>query len=279
MNLETDEQIISGDRSVLNGKELDIYIPSLNLAIEYNGIYYHSENTGRRDKNYHLNKTKECEKKGIRLIHIFDFEWEQKRTKVEYLIKNALGNKDGKKLYGRKLSIHKVSSKTATTFLNKYHLQGSVNASVRYALFDGDEMVSLMTFGKSRFSKHQWELIRYVVKEDYKIIGGSKKLFKHFVKEYNPETITTYSDIRLFTGGMYEGLGFKFMHESKPNYFYFKGADPRTVKLESRNKYQKHKLPKLLDNFDPELTEVQNMFNNGYDRIWDCGNKVWRWDK
>jgi hypothetical protein len=72
---------------------------------------------------------------------------------------------------------------------------------------------------------------------------------------------------------MYESLGFVFQSNSFPNYWYFKSND--LTKLESRIKYQKHKLKNILVNFDTNKTEIQNMIANGFNAIYDCGNKVY----
>jgi hypothetical protein len=83
--------------------------------------------------------------------------------------------------------------------------------------------------------------------------------------------LVSYANRRWSEGGLYKAIGFEHTHNSTPNYFYFK---ENTMLLESRNKYQKHKLSKVLEDFNPNDTEVQNMFGNGYRRIWDCGNMV-----
>ena len=130
-----------------------------------------------------------------------------------------------------------------------------------------------MSFGKNRFSSEvEWELLRFVSKKYISVVGGASKLFKHFVNNYsNGLGIVSYSDRRYSQGNMYSKLGFKFSHNSQPNYFYFKNS----LHLESRQKYMKHKLSNLLEVFDESLTEVENMKNNGFNRIWDCGNSVW----
>jgi hypothetical protein len=129
-----------------------------------------------------------------------------------------------------------------------------------------------MSFGKNRFSSDvEWELLRFVSKKNINVVGGASKLLKHFRNNYSGG-IVSYADRRYSNGDMYKALGFQFSHNSSPNYFYFK--DPTF--LESRQKYMKHKLPNLLETFNPNLTEWENMVVNGYDRIWDCGNSVWK---
>ena len=133
-----------------------------------------------------------------------------------------------------------------------------------------------MTLGKSRYNKkYKWELIRFANKIGYTVIGGASRLFSKFIKDHNPESIISYSDERWNTGNVYKQLGFKFQSTSGPSYRYTKNY----TNLESRVKYQKHKLKELLSDFDESKSEWQNMVENGYDRIWDCGNSVYTWPR
>ena len=151
-------------------------------------------------------------------------------------------------------------------------MQGSVGSKIALGLYLEEELLCLMSFGKNRMSSDvEWELLRFASKKGVSVVGGASKLFKHFLTT-NTGGIVSYSDRRYSVGNMYSKLGFTFSHFSEPNYFYFKNS----LNLESRQKYMKHKLPKLLESFDPSLTEVENMRANGYNRIFDCGNSVWK---
>ena len=143
-------------------------------------------------------------------------------------------------------------------------------------LYYNNELVSVMTFVKSRFDKkYQYELSRYCNRLYTTVIGGASKLFKHFINNYEVYSIVTYSDKRFFDGKLYENIGMTFVNDTPPNFYYFnKNKIPM-----SRMKFQKHKLPKLLENFDPSLSEWKNMQMNGFDRIWDCGNLKYEWIK
>jgi hypothetical protein len=263
-------EILTSDRKILKGKELDIVIPELKLAFEYNGLYWHSDSI-KKDKNYHINKTTQCFREGYRLVHIFESEWVNKQELVKSRIRNMF--KLSKRIHARKCIIKEVSSADSRVFLNENHIQGAVNGSVKLGLYFEESLVALMTFCKSRYSNNtEYELLRYCNKINTAVVGGASKLFKHFIKSHNPKSIVSYSDLRWNTGDLYLKLGFEYSHSSKPNYWYFKG-----LKLESRVKYQKHKLVNILEEFDPNLTEYQNMLNNGYKRIYDCGNEVFEY--
>lgn len=263
------ENKIHNDRSLIHPYELDIVLPDYKLAIEYDGVYWHNEDF--RDKKYHLNKTTACENKGYTLFHIFD-------TDDIDIWKSMINGKLGlnKRIYARKCCVKEIDYKIAKLFCTQNHLQGGCPSKINFGLFYEDELIEVMTFGKSRFNKHyEFELLRLCSKKYYSIIGGASKLFKYFVKKYNPKSIISYANRRFSQGNIYNVLGFKYLNDSSPNYWYFKNSGDRH--LLSRNQCQKHKLSKILDTFNPLLSEVDNMKLNGYSRIFDCGNLVYGW--
>ena len=261
----------NNDRKMIQPLELDIYIPEKNIAIEFDGLYWHSDES---NPDKHIYKTELCEKQNIHLIHIFENEWDYKQDIVKSRLKNILGLSENK-IYARNCTIKEIDSKTSKEFQEENHIQGACGAKIHLGLFYNDELVSLMTFSKPRFDKkHDWELVRFCNKLNYNVVGGASKLLKYFEKNYNPKNIVSYADRRWtpnFNNNLYEKLGFKLDHISPPDYWYWKN---NTI-LESRIKYQKHKLANILENFESKKTEVENMLDNGYNRIFDCGNLVY----
>lgn len=247
-------------RKIISPYELDIYIPEKKLAIEYNGVYYHCDDV--LDKDYHITKTILCEKLGIRLIHIFENEWRDHKDVCKSLIKSALGLYD-KRVYARDCELKLVPSTVATEFLETNHLHGAVNSSYRLGLYYHEELVQLITIGKSRFKDGEFELLRMCSKLGWQIIGGFSKLMKH--QPYNE--IISYVDRGKFSGVGYFSSGWEFVSYTPISYFY---ANARATI--SRYQAQKHKLPNILKVFDSKLTEVENMKNNHWFRIYDCGN-------
>ncbi|MFW6029325.1 MAG: DUF7487 domain-containing protein [Halanaerobiales bacterium] len=256
--------IIKNDRTVLCGKELDLYLPDYNLAIEFNGLYWHSELQGK-NQNYHLEKTLECEKYNIQLIHIFEDEWLNKQDIVKSIIRGKLRLTN--KLYARKCIIKEIDNQR--DFLDRNHLQGHINSSVNIGLYYNNELISCLSLGKPRYNKrYDWEILRFANKLDTSIIGGFAKMLSYFKKHYNG-TIITYSDRRYFDGSIYRNNGFEELSASKPNYFYTDYKDKY-----NRVRFQKHKLEEQLELYDSNLTEWENMQLNGWDRIWDCGHYI-----
>lgn len=251
-----------------NKCELDIAIPEYMLAIEFNGIYWHTEQRGKGRK-YHLHKTIECEKQGINLLHIFESEWKDsvKRKIWMSIIINKL--KQSHRIYARKCQIIKVTKKDAADFFNNNHIQGNVGYEIVYGLEYNGKLVSAMSFGRPRYNKkYNWELLRMCHILGSTVVGGFGKLLKHFQKNHSGSVIS-YANRRFSNGNVYNKLGFQFLESSKPSYHYVKND-----KIYHRSMFMKHKLHKRLDTYDSTLTEYENMLQNGYDRIWDCGTHV-----
>jgi len=256
------KDIITSDRKILSGLELDIYIPRLKLAFEFNGLYWHSEL--KKPKNSHLCKTEICEEDNISLLHIWEDDWLYKTDMIKSIIKNKLGITDNK-IYARKCFIKKVDSKTSRIFLKSNHLQGDSNSKVKLGLYHNDILVSLMTFG-DRFinGKKETELIRFCNILDTCVIGSASKLFKYFINNYDVGIIKSYADVSMFSGDLYKILGFDYIHRSTLNYFWVVDNLRK-----HRFNYTKGKLVK--QGFDSTKTEVEIMYERGYYRIWGCG--------
>lgn len=268
-------KIINNTRKVIS-KELDIYIPELNFAIEVNGTYYHSELRGK-DKHYHLSKFDECAAKGISLLHIWENDWIHSKSIVLSLILGRIG-KAARMVNARECTVIDIPASIARAFFTTNHLHGYVNSSTHKALYYGDDLVSVMSFSLNRFGNTaQYEMTRFATKINTRVRGGASKLFKAFLRSHDPESVVTYAQRGLFTGKVYDHLGFVFSHTSQPNQQYFHKSN--TARLFSRIKFQKHKLEKELDVFDPSLSAWKNMQINGYDRIWDCGNNVYLFNR
>ena len=261
---------LENNRTIISPQELDIVIPELKIAIEFNGAYWHSEQAGK-DKNYHLAKLNKTREAGYRLIQIFENEWVHKKEIVMNRIRHILGKDTQIRLYARKLVCKDVTPLQAREFFTKYHIQGPCSARVAYGLFKDDELVACMSFGVNRFTKEKGiELIRYATA--YNVVGGFSKLLAHF-KKRNTEvkSITSYSDKNWSIGEVYEKNGFKHIGRSAPGYFY----SDRDLNRVNRVSMQRHKLKDKLEIFDESKTEVENVIANGYFRIFDSGQDKW----
>ena len=190
----TNDEIVFNDRTILEGnKELDIYIPNKKIAIEFNGIYWHSI-LRNPDRFYHLSKTEECISKGIKLIHLWEHDFLHKNELIISMLANSLGL--SAKLDARKCEIKEVSSKDAIKFTNINHIDGSIRAKINIGLYHNNILVSLMSFGHKRFQRvkqpDNWEIYRFCTLQGFHIRGGASKLFKYFIKTVNPKYITLH---------------------------------------------------------------------------------------
>lgn len=265
--------IVSHNKSILCGQELDIYIPDRKIAIEFNGNYWHS----LKDKNYHQNKTIQCSKQGIHLIHIFEYEWDNKDTqnKLKNYIYSVLNNNNT--IYARNTVIKEISKEIAEEFLNKYHLQGYTASTINIGCFNNENLTGVMTFGKPHFNnKYQYELLRLCWLPTTTVIGGTEKLFTFFINKYNPQSIICYSDISKFTGNVYLRCGFKPIQPNpitKPSYVWVSHHSNEVLK---RYQTQKQKLiSKGLG--DINQTEDEIMILHDYYKIYDSGNIRLEW--
>lgn len=262
--------IQKGDKTILKNREIDILLPELNLAFEFNGLYWHSEI--HKDNNYHNKKTTDCLNEGIKLLHIWEDDWLFKKDIIKSIILNKLGMIE--KIWARKCEIRYVDNKEVRIFLNDNHIQGFVGSSVKLGLYYEGLLVSLMTFGALRKSLgtksnlHNWELLRFCNKIGFSVVGGASKLFKYFLSNNEFDMIVSYSDNGRGVGELYTKLGFEFVHNTTPNYYYIVCG-----KREHRFNFRKDVLVKK--GFDTNKTEKEIMNELGYLRVFDSGSKKW----
>lgn len=266
--------VIRNDRSILGfGQEIDILIPSLKLAIEYDGLYWHSTSVHGVSKNISI-KTTKLENLGYRTIHVFEDEWLNKPDIVKSRLVHLILNNQSNRYHARKMTITNIDSSTRDEFLNTNHIQGTDIARVRYGAFYDGELMAVMTFKPTNFVKggdgSVMELSRFAVKLDTHIPGIASKLLAHFKRNHDCDQIVTYSDRRWSTGNLYKSLGFIHSHKSDPNYWYFLPNYP--IRLH-RSNFMKHQL--VEQGFDSDKSEFDIMDERGYYRIYDAGNDVW----
>lgn len=252
-------------------RELDIFVPSVNVAIEYCGEYWHS--TTNKPKNYHKQKLDWCNEQGIQLITIFEHQWKTKRTQVENIIRSKLGLT--RRMFARHTNIETISISQAKAFCTLNHMHGSINASVAVGLKHNNVLVGVMTFNKSRFDKDvEWEIGRMCFLNGLTVVGGASKMFSYFVDNYNPKSVISYANRCFGNGGVYKHLGMSFVRDTPPGYFYYHTTNHLIL---TRYQCQKHKLKSVVDFFDESKSEYDNMTDNGFHRVEDCGHRKFIW--
>jgi hypothetical protein len=259
-----DGPILLNDRSVCRGLELDILLPEKHLAIEYHGIYHHlyrpEATTFSTQKNarYHLVKTEYCVENSIQLLQFYSDEYRESPDLIHSIIRSKLGCVD-RRVGARQCEIRDIDTHTKNQFLQTHHLQGEDRSRHKYGMFFQDELVSVMTFTKSRFSTVEWELSRFAVKGGVSLPGGFSRFVKHFRTRHSGP-IVSYADRRYSNGEVYRQNGFVLTRVNRPSYYYVKrGTEVRLHRMHLQKPRGETR------------TELEWASSLGYDRIYDCG--------
>lgn len=267
-------------RQFLIGKEIDFLIHDKKIGIEFNGLKWHTEWFGKKDRNYHINKTISCNEKGYGLIHIFEDEFVNNKDIVYSKIRHILHLNDNlPTIGGRKCTVKEIYKNEAQTFLNKNHIQGFTSATVYLGAFFKNELIAVMNFKYGNLKNKSWDLNRFATNINYKCPGVANKLFIFFIKKYNPSKIISFADRRWTMkpdDNLYIKLNFKIENFGKPDYRYYNEKIDRYKRIHKMN-FNKQKLSKKYG-FPIEMTETEMAKELEYDRIWDCGliKYVWR---
>lgn len=252
---------VLGNKNICNGQEIDIYIPSHNFAIEFNGLYWHTEDAGR-GKTYHANKTRLCAEKGIRLIHIWEDEWLRNPELVQKMIARKLGESAEIRVPARKTTVVSLTKDEARHFLSEHHIQGFTSGTYYLGLKHNKETVAVMVIKRT---KQELRLERYAT--SCIVQGGFGKMIAWIQRNLDFEKITTFADLCVSDGSLYENNGWTRDGELAPDYRYVVGSK-RIHKFNYRLKRFRED-PDLL--WEEGLTEKQLAELNGISRIWDCG--------
>lgn len=268
--LKNSNNILYDTRSVITPFELDIYDKEYNYAVEYNGLLPHSYgyspikwyNNLETNPNYHLNKTELSEEKGIQLFHIFENEFLDEAKREIWL--SILLKKQRKSVIVdiHETIIKEVCLEESNLFLEQNHLEGSCLSEIRCGLYANEELVLIMSFKKQKIDEYaNYELKRICTKKHTIIEGGYIKILKYFEETYKPKSITSFPNRRWSRGIILEELGFSFLENTPPDFFWFKINENIL-------------LPDTESNHNGISKE--NMFNNGYRIIYDSGRKKYK---
>lgn len=276
-------KIIENDRKIIKPKELDIYIPNKNVAIECDGLYWHSteqltskgqfifsSDEKKHYKNKQLIKTLLCEEKGIRLIHIFEDEWNTKKEICKSILASSLGIYK-QKIFARKCEVKEINLEDWKKFLHENHIQDYTFAEYRLGLYYKDELVQGIGITKSNHKQGEIELNRMVTKLNTQVIGGFSKLMNNSIKMWNFSKIYSYISRRLFDGKGYYASNFKIVKINEPTYFYVKHGQRFP-----RYNFMKNKIKKMYDMgelsyWNENETEELIMNKNQFGKLYDCG--------
>lgn len=277
------------DRSVIAPKELDIWLPQHQLAIEYCGEYWHGSDCEKDEpfaRRRHVEKYEDCVVAAIRLLTIYESEWLARPYAIKHLIRNAMGKGRGR-IGARECALKSVGNAEAATFFEQYHVQGGEGFGVHYGLYVRDRLVACMRFtlganDRGSNTNRVWTLTRYATR--IAVPGGASRLFRAFVDEHGPEEVKSFSDNRYFDGGMYQRLGFVLDETLAADYQVY---HPK-LGLRPKAAWQRRELPKRIRDlrsvevYDPDRdprSERQMTYLLGGHRVFDCGKRRWVWTK
>ena len=272
--LAQDETVERNIKLLDNVCSIDIYIPNKRIGIDFDTVY--NSCSLNKDKKYHQNKSLACMKQGIRLIHIYEYEWKnpEYRDKIKQYLNNILVE-NKQVLYARKLKLVELSKNDEKAFFDANHLQGYSSSNICYGLCTDDEVISAMSFGKPRFKQNaEWELIRYCNAPNIMVVGGAERLFSWFIHSTVPESIQTYASLDKFFGDVYLRLGFEMCgNATEPGYIW---VEDNTFKVLSRYQTMKKDLVQKGLGTD-EQTEDEIMYSLGYYKVYNSGNLNYIW--
>lgn len=271
------EKVERKNREILDGKEIDILIPSLGIGFEYNGLRWHSEEFGK-DRYYHLKKTEECKNKGIKLYHIFEDEYLLHKdillNKIRYILNIS---QELPKIYGRKCIIEKTDKETAKEFFDKFHIQGYGKSTLFLSCKYDNRIVGMMGFKRIN-DQGEWELTRFATDYNYICCGIGGKMFKYFTSNFNPVMVKSFADRRwsLEEDNLYIKMGFVLDNTLNPDYRYINLSNPkeRIHKFNFRKSTLNNRYGLPLSMTESEMTKKL-----GYSKVWDCGLYRYIWKK
>lgn len=269
------------NRQILIGKEIDILIPSLRIGIEFDGLKWHTEDFGKKDRNYHVDKTNRCNEQGYELIHIFEDEYVNNKGLVYKKLSHILHiDGDLPKIQGRKIEVGEILMSDAKEFLDKFHIQGSSSSTVYLGGFHDGKLIAVMTFKHGNVKNPNWELTRFASDYNFTHQGVGGKMFAYFLRKYNPSRIVSFADRRWTLNkenNLYTKLGFNLEAINRPDYRYYNVNEGRYVRVH-KMAFNKKALNRKYG-FPLTMTEREMTKEMGYDRIWDCGLFKYVWEK
>lgn len=253
-----------------NNLELDIFIPDHNLAIECNGVAWHSsrKTTLFKARTRHETKTQACRRKGIRLIHVRDDWWadKTKRPIVESIISHALGC-TSKRIYGRLCVVRELQPREFIDFANDNHLKGAGRSNQKIGLFHDDVLVAAVSYMQTVKGT---ELVRFVVKMNHVVIGGLSKLLKHSGHDH----VGTYLDTGMFNGSGYTASGFKLGSNGVVSMSFVKGSV-----VKGRQHFTKPAMRRSFGVIDETKTQVEIAAANGWHALFGCRQAHYTWTR
>lgn len=269
--------VIQRDQKIIAPLELDIYMPDHGFAVEFHGLFWHTENKiGGR----HRDKWKDCTDRGIELWQVFEDEWRDSADKVRARLLARIGV--GAKFAARRCEVVALTRDEATRFLDAKHLQGGKAGSVNLGLKFEGVLVAVATFGQLRtgamVAGEGWEVLRYA--SQGAVVGGFGKLFAEFLRRTAATEVVSFCDLRWGNGRVYKATGFVLEKVTPPDYWWlpYRSGKHRIPRYQT----QKHKLkthPTLKHYYREDSSESEICAAAGWEKILGVGHQRWVWTR
>lgn len=234
-NIKYEEQI------KIDNKYCDFLLDN-NVLIECDGLYWHSEL--KKDKLYHKERREFFIDFGYKPLFFYEDEILNKKNIIKSIIQNKLNNSN--RIYARKCSIVKVSSKEARRFFEENHLMGSGSGRC-YGLEYDNKLICAIRFKKI---KNGLDISRFCCTMNTSVIGGFSKLIKKIEQDIQPDFIQTFIDLRYGSGDYLINMGFE--------------------KTSEHLSFQWVKNGKRFHRFN---FKSNSGYDYGFVKIWDCGQR------
>lgn len=207
--------IVTNIKLTGNSQTFDIYVPERKIAIEYNGLYWHSERNGR-GKDYHFDKLADCAKSGIRLIYIWDDLYTSHPRLVERYLRKELGV-DKLKINFNECTIQYIDTDTATEFLEENSMLGYRTALSHLGIYYNGNIEGLLSF--NMYNNGVCEIVQY--SDIHHIIGCLSGALKYILSKNNINTFYAVSDNTISNGKEFKDSGFEFIEALEPDYYLY----------------------------------------------------------
>lgn len=255
-------------RNLIHPYEIDIFSSEKRIGIEYNGLYWHSEQRGK-DEYYHYDKYSRAKEQDIKLIQIFEDEWYSKKDIIKSIIMSKFNNSPNR-IYARQCDVALISNEDSNQFIKKNHLYGNhkqFKNDLSYGLYFHGELIMVMTVVHNEL--FQYEIKRLCSKLRYSVAGGFTKMLSSFIKDNSPQSIMSYADLRFGDGTVYKQAGFEMLEKTRPAAWYFQNTG-------NLNNLKRRSWRSIMRNYSGKNIKKQ-AFDDGYYTIYDCGHNKWLW--
>jgi len=253
------------NNTILNGKHIDIFIPDLKIGIECNGVYWHSEVNGRKDRQYHLNKTLLAEKKGIKLFHVQENEWRLKKEIVKSILCLLLSLDNLKTIDAGACFVKLLPKDEEKEFFEGNSLNGYIKSKLSIGLFFEGSLVAAASFNPSKSKKeNSWEVVQYCQASNKNVVSGFEQVTSFFFENVGVPVLKIHIDRRLPLVSHLEKTNYEFLGATPPSCLFW-----REHSFILKTEKEALETLSLEEKANKEKSTI--LLENGFDRIWDCG--------